>query len=599
MRIPGFQHTKAEPMPVKLLHCNEAAVYTRSELMDSFKLVAEMPETKTTTTLDLKPPSPKTLEQVKNEARYQAGICKKGQRHSKLLWLSMTCMENGYSLGVAKELMTFFVQELPVFGDPVLPKEGYRVLEWVYNNVQESTVSEIPALESYNITDAQNAKNFALSYADDVLYCPELGWLAWTGKVWEPDAYGRVLELYAEMINSYRESAKKLDTLREAEKAMKHLNKLEMHTRITHTLNLARYRPELTIKLEKLDTDLVLFNCQNGTVNLKTGELQPHNRKDFITRISPVSYMPDALAPKWLEFLNQITDNNKELMKFMQNAFGYTLTGLTGSQCLFFAQGNGANGKSTQIDTIMKLMGSYGRTVPFRDFTSRTQGDSQYRLAQLPGVRMVAASEGGAGESLDESTIKTLTGDSRISARMIFKEPFEYTPKFKVWLASNHEPRIKGDDFGIWRRIRLIPYTQTVPEELRDSQLAVKLEAELSGILTWCVQGAVAYLKTNHLELSEDVSLATKQYQEDQDSTLEFLETYFIRDAESRVLKSQVQKLYTYHTQQQGDYSMSSKALGAALRVKGLKVFKTGGVRFWQGIRLSAEGLTALGMISS
>jgi putative DNA primase/helicase len=223
------------------------------------------------------------------------------------------------------------------------------------------------------------------------------------------------------------------------------------------------------------------------------------------------------LCPTWIKFLERVTNNDSELSAFLQRSVGYSLSGVTSEQCLFFLHGQGANGKSTFINTIKKLMNDYARQASPDTFMVKDRsGGATPELARLRGARLVVTTEVEDGQRFAESLIKQITGQDLIAVRHLYKEPFEYLPQFKVWIAANHKPDIRGQDAAIWRRIHLIPFTVTIPEGERDKTLSSKLELELPGILNWATDGFQMWQEFGLLPPKE-VTAATEEYRNDMD----------------------------------------------------------------------------------
>ena len=217
----------------------------------------------------------------------------------------------------------------------------------------------------------------------------------------------------------------------------------------------------ISVCVNAFDKDTDLFNCDSGTMNFSTLEFTPHNPNDLLTNYSPVSYIPNAVCPRWERFILEIMDGSREMADFLQRAVGYSMTGLTVEQCLFILWGNGSNGKSTFIEVLRYLFGTYSKASDFHTFVAKkwgVQSGPNSDIARLRGARFVSATEGEQGQKLAESLIKQLTGGDTISACFKFKEPFEFEPQLKLWLSTQHKPEIVGTDEGIWRRIRLIPF---------------------------------------------------------------------------------------------------------------------------------------------
>ncbi|HYU47276.1 MAG TPA: phage/plasmid primase, P4 family, partial [Terriglobales bacterium] len=247
-------------------------------------------------------------------------------------------------------------------------------------------------------------------------------------------------------------------------------------------------------------------------LNLKTGTLQPHCREDLLTKCLPIAYDPNAECPTWLDFLKTIMANNAALITFLQRAIGYSLTGDTSEQCLFIAHGSGSNGKSTFLEVLQALLGDYAESTPSASLLAKDRHDGiPNDIARLRGARLVTAVEIGEGKRLNEELVKRLTGQDTMTARFLFAEFFDFHAEFKLWIACNHLPTIRGTDHAIWRRIRLIPFTVTIPDEQQDKKLPGKLQAELPGILRWAIQGCLAW-QEQELSTPSEVIAATKDY---------------------------------------------------------------------------------------
>jgi putative DNA primase/helicase len=267
---------------------------------------------------------------------------------------------------------------------------------------------------------------------------------------------------------------------------------------------------------EHLDQDPWLFNVENGTIDLKTGELRPHERGALITKLAPVQYDREAECPTWWKFLMRIFNGNLALIEFLQKAVGYALTGSTREQCLFFLHGLGANGKSTLLEIIHTLLGDYAHRTSSETFLIKKSGGIPNDVAALRGARLVGAVEVESGRRLAEVLIKEMTGGDRISARFLHAEWFDFKPEFKIFLAANHKPVIRGTDHAIWRRIHLIPFNVQIPKPEQDRDLPEKLKAELPGILNWALEGCQMW-QLYGLEPPAEVQAATQDYREEMD----------------------------------------------------------------------------------
>lgn len=290
---------------------------------------------------------------------------------------------------------------------------------------------------------------------------------------------------------------------------------------------LAQSEPGIPITPQQLDLNDWLFNCSNGTIDLKTGELLPHNPGDLLTKISPVEYSSEAFSPLFQDFLMQVTGENLELITFLQRMAGYSLTGDTREEKIFFLYGPSATGKSTFIEALKATLGDYAATSDFETFLKKpSTGGLRNDIARLAGVRFVSSIEVEEGKKMAESLIKSISGGDTITARHLYQEFFEFKPKSKFILAANHKPTLRNDDDAIWRRILQVPFDKSIPEEKRDPSIKARLrDTSLSGpaILAWAVKGCLEW-QVSGLGIPPLVQEATDSYREEMDPIKEFLE---------------------------------------------------------------------------
>lgn len=441
-------------------------------------------------------------------------------------------------------------------------------------------------VRSFNLTDLGNAERLVHRHGDDLLHCEPLGgWLIWDGQRWTTDATGEVQRRAKDTIRSiYGEaSAEESDDRRRALSG--HARASESGTRIRQAIALAESESGVKVTPDRLDTDPHLLNVLNGTLDLRTGDLLPHRREHRISKLAPVEYHPQATCPTWESFLGRIFAGNEGVIRWVQKAVGYSLTGLTVEQVLFFLHGYGANGKSTFIETLQDLLGDYGRQADFTTFLAR-QRDSGPRddIADLRGARLVSAVEVGDGRRLDEMLVKQMTGGDTVKARHLYGKYFTFKPTFKIFLAANHKPHIGGDDEGIWRRIRLIPFTVTIPGAERDRGLGEKLRAELSGILRWAVDGCLAWQREG-LGVPPEVEAATQAYRAEMDVLTEFVDEWCELDPRATTRSSALHNAYlAFCREKQIRFPLSQARLKERLESRGLVNRKSNGIMTWFGL---------------
>ena len=458
--------------------------------------------------------------------------------------------------------------------------------EEMVEQANDSVAMAVPSA-GFKDTDMANAERFARLHGDHAFCTPERGWLIWDDKRWQVDEQHRVMELA-------KQTARKMFS--EIEHVEKNQQKglfewarrSQAKDRLQAMLTLAQSEPGIPARLTDFDATPLLLNCGNGIVNLASGELIPHSPVRMLSKITPVHYDPTASCPLWLEFLDRVMASDDDMVEFLQRAAGYTLTGNTGEQCLFFTHGCGANGKSVFLEVLLQLAGEYGCNARADSFMVKTHGGIPNDIARLCGMRFVGVNETEIGQRMAESLVKDLTGGDTISARFLHKEYFDFRPTFKLWMRGNHKPNIRGTDDGIWRRIFLIPFEVQIPEAERDPNLPAKLRAELSGILRWAVEGAIAWQRDG-LKVPDKVRAATSEYRTEMDRLAEFIDEKCITGATFSGYGGDLYNAYTDWCAESSDKPMSQMAFGLALVERGFDRIKTSGRKKYFGIGLRAD----------
>ncbi|MGI8616829.1 MAG: DNA primase family protein [Actinomycetota bacterium] len=384
-------------------------------------------------------------------------------------------------------------------------------------------------IEPEHLTDLGNARRLVSRHGEDLRYCPPLRrWFAWDGTRWRPDATREVHRRAKDTVLAmYTEAAATTDS--SARQALaKWAAASESDNKIRAMIELASTEDEVVVNTTDLDADPELLNVRNGTLDLRTGRLRPHDRTDLLTKLAPVDYVEDARSDLWESFLLRVLPASED-RAFLARAAGYTLSGLPLEEVLFFLFGPTASGKSTYIEAIRKTLGDYAMTADFSTFLrARPRDGSAARgdVARLAGARFVGSVEVQDGQSLAEGTVKWLTGGDTVTARRLYSEEFEFAPQFTLWLAANDRPRARDDDDALWRRILTVPFTVSIPEEERDESLKQRLRTpELSGsaILAWMVVGLRDY-RERRLDPPDSVRVATQAYRDSMDPVTGFLE---------------------------------------------------------------------------
>lgn len=438
----------------------------------------------------------------------------------------------------------------------------------------------------FKLTDTGNAERFAWQHGDNVRYVTTWGrWLVYNGRYWEHDVTGQVERLTKETVQSIYLAAADASGQEKADLAArlgKWAGTSGSAAKRASMLTLAQSEEPIVITHEVLDTHKLLFNCENGTLDLEARKFTPHDRGHMITSCAPVVFDAGAACPLWTAFLKRILPADVE--KFIQKAVGASLSGRN-VQSLFFLYGNGANGKSTFIETLLAFFGDYAGKTAAETLLMQTYRGIPNDIAALVGKRLIVASELPAGRRLNESQVKDMTGGDSISARFLNQEFFTFKPQFKLWMYGNHKPTITGTDYGIWRRIKLVPFNVQIPENEQDQNLPEKLRAELPGILNWALEGWKLY-QDEGLDPPTAVSQATAGYQKESDLLGGFLEDCTVVVEGAEVNSGALLKAYKSFS---GDDEMTARKFAGAMREKGFeKTRKTAGW-FWQGIGLLAD----------
>ena len=388
-----------------------------------------------------------------------------------------------------------------------------------------TTVSNDP-----HYTDLGNCYRLVRRHGENIRYVAIWKkWLVWMGTCWQIDNSGAVerlakdtvLKIPQEGIGELDRLVKIVDEV-ERDKIQKKIKEIlewgkksEADNRLGAMINLAKSELQIALTPEDFDTDPFLLGVKNGVIDLRSGRLIEPRRDQYIIKNSEIEFRPGSKSPIWERFLERIHPD-PGVRAFLQRWCGYCLTGDTSEQCFAIFYGSGKNGKTTLVDTLMHILGTWARQADFKTFSLKDRDAASNDLARLFGTRLVTATESQENARLDEAVIKSLTGGDRIAARYLYSEFFEYTPSFKIILSSNHKPQIRGTDEGIWRRIRLVPFAVTIPENEKDPHLKEKLFAEAPGILNWMLDGCREWQQIG-LGMPAAIQIATGEYRESSD----------------------------------------------------------------------------------
>jgi putative DNA primase/helicase len=452
-----------------------------------------------------------------------------------------------------------------------------------------------------NQTDLGNAKRLVKLFGKDIRYCHLWGqWLVWSGTRWQPDATGEIQRMAKKTALSIYDEVAKGKTKDDRERMAAWGTKSESERAITAMIRLAQSELGIAITPAELDANHYQLNCLNGTVDLRTGKLHRHRRKDLISKLAPVRFDTKANNYTWHKVLNDATGNDPELQELLQRAFGYSITGDTSEEVLFLIHGPAATSKSTIVEAIKATLGDYARTADFETFIKRRDvGGPRNDIACLAGNRLVISSEVDEGKQLAEGLVKMVTGGDTITARKLYHESFEFKPTFKLVLVTNHAPKIDPDDDAMWRRIHVIPMVCQVPKELRDPKVKAHLtNPAIAGpaILQWLLKGCLDWQRDG-LKIPVVVQQATDEYRASQDSFGDFVADCCVLEtnawASSEALRSAFKTWSIEHEGRLNGHGLTDQAFAKKLkRFECTSRKSTGGVRGWRGIRLNCDNLS-------
>ena len=373
-------------------------------------------------------------------------------------------------------------------------------------------------LKYLHFTDIELAELASRVFGGKILYWDAAEkWLVWDGRRWILDTPGGLFPFIKSMHRKLSISANECEDSDLKSRLRKELIKFESHHRRATIIKAMTVLPELIVTSDQLDADPMLLNCLNGILDLRTGKLLSHDPSYMITRIVNLDFNAEAVCPLFERFVSRIFMENCKLISYVQRFFGYCLTGKTDEQVMLFCYGTGSNGKTTLLKIFLMLLSDFAASAQAELLMAKdARGGASSDIARLKGARLVAVNEVQEDARLDEARVKTLTGGDRITARHLFREFFEFDPQFKLVLVGNHKPTIKGQDHGIWRRIHLLLFNATIPDNERDPELLDKLKLELPGILAWAVRGCSDWHQ-NGLMPPNEVTDAGNAYRKSED----------------------------------------------------------------------------------
>lgn len=450
----------------------------------------------------------------------------------------------------------------------------------------------IPPTPAFHLTDIGNAHRLAARHGEDIRWCDPMGrWLHWTGVRWEQVGPTILVDLAKDTALAIYDEAKAAPAGSEYQTALQKWAKSSGSGRaIAAMIALTKtVLGDLAVDADDLDADPMLLGVENGVVDLRTGAGRAPARADYVTKACRVPFDPAATCPLWDAFLDRIFASDAEVVAYVQRAAGYSLTGKTSERVIFIGHGSGTNGKTTFLEVLAHILGTYAMSTPVETLMARKDPGIPNDLARIKSARFVSATETERGSKLAEARIKAVTGGDRMTARFLHQEFFDFIPQCKLWFATNHRPEIASGGKAIWKRVRLLPFEVEIPEDEVDPDLKGKLLAEAPGILAWMVRGCLEWQRVG-LKEPASIRKANRAYEEDEDVLGAFLEDRAIVEPNVWVSVADLYAAFQEWAKAHGEELLSAKAFSQAMSErKGIKRQRQGnatGTRGFAGVRL-------------
>lgn len=436
-------------------------------------------------------------------------------------------------------------------------------------------------------TDIGYAHRFVNVHGHRVRYVATWGqWLVWDGRRWAPDNTGRAKLWMKAVARNVTIDTYDIADEKERERQFKDAKRGESNSAVNGSLQLAAVDELVVVDHEDLDADPWLLNCHNGTVDLRTGELRPHDPADLLTKLAGTNYEPAAHGAEFTRFFERIQPD-ADMRSYLARLLGHTLVGELIEHVLPIFYGDGANGKSTLLDVILDALGDYAGMAAPGLLTAKSFDAHPTEIADLFGLRLARLDETDDGRRLAEGTVKRLTGDRRQKARRMRENFWEFDVSHTFVMLTNHKPLVVGSDEGIWRRLRLIPFSVVIPESERDEKLPERLGKELDAVLAWLVAGCASWQEPEGFAEPETVLEATAEYRAESDALGRFVDECCDQHPNWKIQSSTLFKAWTRWCNTEGIEPGTNKAFSTSLQNRGFDTTKIRGRMTWSGIALN------------
>lgn len=453
-----------------------------------------------------------------------------------------------------------------------------------------SILNSEPTNREFSQSDAGNAELLVHLYGDRIRYNHSEGkWLIWNGQFWQPDENLNINELAKQSAQYRQKQAITIADTSRKQVEVKFAVKSEDHHKILACINSAKTIEAISTNANDWNKDELSLQCGNGLLLLNEKVEFIKGKPEFmISKSTRINYDKDEVCPLWEQSILEIFSNDEELVRYFQRCVGYTLTGQTNEQKFFLLYGTGANGKSVIFEILRELLGDYAINTRFDTF-ERKHNKQSNEIARLHNYRLVTANESGDTKKLDSELLKEVTGGDRVTGRFLYKESFDFSPQFKLWLASNSLPTVTDLSLGFWRRLQIMPLLEKFIGEKADLHLVDKLKSELSGILNWAINGFEQYAKKG-LNPPKKVINAVDEYKSDSDIVSKFVAECVIESKDEIITAKYLYQCFAkWYDENYSGKPISQIMFGKRMGTIGHKSEKIGGVKKYIGIKVTNE----------
>lgn len=469
-----------------------------------------------------------------------------------------------------------------------LVRDDYRE-QTIKTSIKSLSAITTSVATEFDFNDTGNAHRFVSKFGNIIRYnVDNCKWMIWNGKYWQHDQYNNIKNFAELVIEDMKQQVMIMEETPEKKLLINNIKRALSSNGKMAMLKEAEHLEGIPIMNSSFDNDPYLLNCETGIIDLRTNKIMEHNKTYMCSK-----YVPYPLSEKeptlWIKFLNEIFSNNAELIRYVQKILGYSITGVTKEQCMFIFLGDGANGKSVLLEIINEICGSYGATSNSEILLEkRNQAGNLGEIARLNGIRNVVTNETKIGDKLNESSIKSLTsGIEKIVARFLYGNEFEFLPIFKIFMATNHRPVIRGTDNGIWRRIKIVPFNVVFEKDKQDKELIFKLKKELPEILNWLIQGCMLWQKEG-IENPQIIDESVKEYRAEMDLIQRWIDECCELDTSYHVKSMDLFNNLCNYISINREFQISNTLFGRNMSKKFEKK-RYGGAIYYIGIRLKED----------